>query len=63
MPVKNIHDMELCAYCAENIGTAYELRKIAENKTRTKCSNCGKLRWGARYELTGRKKHGKTPVF
>lgn len=55
MPVKNIHDMELCAYCAENIGTAYELRKVAEDRTRTKCANCGKLRWGARYEIKGRR--------
>lgn len=58
MPIKDIRDMELCAYCADSIGQAFTLRKIAEDKTRTKCDNCGKLRWGARYAIERKKKNG-----
>lgn len=49
--------MKLCGKCAAMLETGYELKKVdAQINLKVTCDHCGKRRYGAVYQMDGKKR-------
>ena len=51
------NELELCVPCAEKLKEGYDVKKVKVGINRkVTCAACGKRRYGAVYEVTGKEK-------